>query len=89
MSKFTLIVILVGAYLCAEISSVQSAASPHDGQLSRAPRSPDGIGAAGTDSGNPCGEDCIHRALYNMCICVTCPGGSRICAMHSHSIPAR
>ncbi|EAT33426.1 AAEL014300-PA [Aedes aegypti] len=78
----------MGAYLCGEISTNQSAAGPHDGQLNRALRSPEDIKAE-TDSGNPCGENCIHRSLYNMCICVTCPEGSRICAMKSHSISVK
>lgn len=38
------------------------------------------------NEGGPCGANCIHRRLYSMCICVTCPKNSTICVMKSNTI---
>ncbi|KAL9706571.1 hypothetical protein quinque_010089 [Culex quinquefasciatus] len=57
--------------------------------LHRTVRSSDDDNSSSSNSvneGGPCGANCIHRRLYSMCICVTCPENSTICVMKSNTI---
>lgn len=54
--------------------------------LHRTVRSSDDDNSNSVNEGGPCGANCIHRRLYSMCICVTCPENSTICVMKSNTI---